>query len=302
MSIILLGAVTSDKLVFPKKNWQTKTSLGGLIYTINALTYLTNESIIPICNVGYDKYNDVIRFLSQFDNVSTEGITKVNHLNIQCNIIYVNEYGIQYDIGEETPIKFSQLSSYLRNCKFILASSMTGYDLKLSMFKKLKRDYNIPTYFDYHILALGRDKLGNRYLRRKKNWMDWCINCDHLQMNKFEAEQLSGISITNKKAMLRFAHPIMKNGVKTLTITLGKKGAYVCINENSKTKFINLEPISVNEIDATGCGDTFAAAFVAIYLKSNKIRYSLECANKIAGLKSSFHGFDQMERIINNIK
>lgn len=301
MSILLLGAVTNDTLVFPKQNWQTKNSLGGILYTVNALTYLTKETIIPICNIGYDIFDDVVGFLNRFNNISLEGLTKVNYPNIQCNIIYVNEYGIQYDIGKEIPIKYSQISKYLKICKFIIASSMTGFDINLSTLKKIKNKSICPIYFDYHILALGRDKLGNRYLQRKKNWFDWCTNCDYLQLNKFEAELLNGSQINTKNDMLRFSKPIIKAGVKLIIVTLGRNGVFVCLPEDTKIRFLKLEPITVKEIDATGCGDTFASAFVASFLKSNNIVFSLENANKIAGLKSSFHGFEKMEEIVHNL-
>jgi len=77
--------------------------------------------------------------------------------------------------------------------------------------------------------------------------------------NEIEASMLTNIEVTDKDSAGRAARVFFDKGVKTVVITLGKKGAY--INDGDKIEEI-IDPIDVKVIDTTGAGDAFTGGLV----------------------------------------
>jgi len=293
MTTTVVGHMTRDTLIFPRLGWRVVESLGGTLYTVGALASLADEPVRLVCNVGDDLFDSVIASLKKFPNIDTSGIQKVEGPHLHCYILFASEYGTQYDEGREVPIAFSQVKPFLDDSAFVLVSPMTGFDLELRTLRRIKQAARCPVYFDYHILALGKDPLGNRFLRRRRNWLNWCTSCDHLQLNQFEAESLSISPIKSEAEMVRFSEPILHRGVRSVAVTLGSKGALVSWKEEGvgiQVKRMDAAPVSVVD-DATGCGDVFAAGFIAHFLRTRDLLTSYEFANRIAGLKCGFSGF-----------
>ena len=86
-------------------------------------------------------------------------------------------------------------------------------------------------------------------------------------------------------------------------ITLGRNGLVLSM-EKGKTAY-HVPPIAVhNEVDPTGCGDTFAAVFLYNYLLSSNPLQSAIFANRYAAAKVTFsglEGFGDMNEILENI-
>jgi adenosine kinase len=294
MTITVIGQVTRDTLIFPHQNWRVVESLGGSLYTASALASLTNSQVRLICNVGEDLFESVISHLRRFPNVDTSGIGKVEGNHFHCYILFASEYGTQYDEGADIPIRFSQVKPFLGDTDFVLVSPMTGFDLDLRTLRDIKQAAKCPLYFDYHILSLDRDTLGNRYLNRRRNWLEWCSNCDHLQLNRFEAEILFSSPLSSEAAMIRFSEPILNKGVKSVAVTLGDQGVFVAWqNRKMRTHAVRLEATPISKVvDTTGCGDVFASGFIVHFLRTHDLLESYEFANKAAGSKCTFSGLD----------
>lgn len=273
------------------------------MYITLALSYLTNEKIYPIANVGYDIFDKAKDLLTSQKNIDLSGLRKVSRRNIHSYILYASEYGTQYDDGVEIPITFKQISPYLVDSKFIIISPMTGFDIELNTLKEIRKNSESYIYLDYHVLSLGRDKLGNRFIFKRNDWIEWCTNCDFLQLNRFEAESIYEKSIVSKNDALEFSQPLLKKGVKSVAITLGNRGAFICYNKYNKINVRHLKPLKINKvIDSTGCGDVFAAGFVASYLKTGDILSSYSFANKVAGLKTKISGINNLSKILEKFR
>jgi len=300
MTITVIGHVTQDTLIIPHMNWQVVNGLGGSLYTVNALASLTDEPIRLICNVGENIFDSVISSLKKFPNIDVSGIRKVNGNHLHCYILYASEYGTQYDEGKEVPISFMQIEPYVSDSDFILVSLMTGFDIELSTLQQIKQSANCPVYFDYHILALDRDVLGNRFLRRNEYWFEWCSSCNHLQLNQFEAESLSESPIRTVEDAKLFSTPILLEGVESVAITLGSNGSFVCWKDAYRVihgEKIDASPVS-NVIDTTGCGDVFASGFIVQYLKGGDYQEAYKFASSVAGIKCGCSGFDDFANVL----
>ena len=301
MRIAVIGAITRDTLIFPiEGGCRITESVGGALYTIAALATVTNEEVYPVCNVGYDIYQDVVNFLKGYRNVALSAVQKVNTKNIHCYILYASEYGTQYDDGKEVPISFEQVEPLIPNSGFIFVSPSTGFDIPLDVVRRVKRSTKSPMYLDYHILSLGRDKLGHRFLRKRDDWLEWCTNCDYLQLNKFEAESLYDGTINSDDDALGFSEAILNGGVKSVAITMGSKGVLVCYRDgNNDLKCTRIGAYKVGKvIDATGCGDVFAGGFIAHFTETKNLLDSYRFGNKLAGLKTGIPGITGLSGLI----
>lgn len=298
MAITVVGSVNRGTHIFPHLGWEVREILGGILYPVHALASLTDETIIPVCNVGADIFDNVIAFLRGFPNVDVSGVQRVERDNIHCYILFASEYGTQYDEGHEVPIVFSQVRPFLNESQLIFASSMTGFDFELRTLQRIGQNAKCPVYFDYHILALDRDPLGNRFVRRKRNWLKWCASCDHLQLNQFEAELLGACSIESEADLLPLAESILDCGVTSIAVTLGARGALVCWSEGRNVQIEWFDAVKVSHsVDVTGCGDVFASAFIVHFLRTGELLKSYEFASKIAGLKCGFSGLNGLADI-----
>jgi sugar/nucleoside kinase (ribokinase family) len=181
---------------------------------------------------------------------------------------------------------------------------MTGFDITLSTLKKIKKSAGCPVYFDYHILSMGRDSLGNRFLLKRTDWFEWCTSCDFLQLNEFEAKLLHGNNVRSKASALDFSEPILNEGVKSVAITLGRNGAIVCYNEKGgKTRCTRIAGLRTNKaVDATGCGDVFAAGFMSCYMISSNLLKSYKYANRVAALKTEVSGIKGLADLMLKMK
>lgn len=295
MIITVVGLITKDSLIFTKPNFRIVESLGGTLYIVSALASLSknNDKIRLVCNIGYDIYEEVIEYLQLFPNIDLSSINKVDSKNIHSYILFASEYGSQYDEGHEIPITYKQIEPFIYDTNFIIISSMTGFDFNLSTLKRIKNNAKCPIYFDYHILALDRDAYGNRFFKKRINWLAWCTSCDHLQLNELEAEFVFSKSISNVREMKIFSEFIFKYGVKSIAVTLGENGSLVSwLNKMGSIQVEQIVAVTSNKvIDATGCGDTFAASFVIKYCQTGDFLFSYTFANKISSMKTSFHGF-----------
>jgi sugar/nucleoside kinase (ribokinase family) len=299
MRIAVLGMITRDTFWYPGK--PMTESLGGLLYNITALASLSDDTVIPVTNVGADVFDKVTSALSQYPNVVLDGIKKVKSNNIHCFIFFVSEYGTQYDEGREVPITFKQVEPFL-DSSLILVSFTTGFDLSLRTLKLISERATCPILLDYHILAFARDSMGNRFLRRRRNWLDWVCTADIVQFNRFEAQLVGRREIDSKEDALRFCKPILDCGVRIVIITLGDRGSMAIYRDKHSTKYqyIKAEPVA-DVVDPGGCGGVYSAAFIVHYLRYGNVVDGCEYASLVASKKCAVSGYAHLGSIFSEV-
>lgn len=87
---------------------------------------------------------------------------------------------------------------------------------------------------------------------------DLLSKVDIITPNESEAEVLTGIKITSHQDAEVAAEALLRRGVKSVVITLGKSGVYVMTAEQRQM----VPPIDVKVVDTTGAGDAFNGGFV----------------------------------------
>ncbi len=156
-------------------------------------------------------------------------------------------------------------------------------------------------YCDFHSLALGYKADGTRFIRRHPRWREYIACSDLIQMNIMELESIAGHDLKDNTQVSAACGDLHKAGAKKVIITLGHEGIIVSQSSPRIASFI--PPVKLTkEVDPTGCGDTFAAAFVYHYLKCGDVIKSAEISNLYAAAKATFSGINGFLNLSNVIK
>ena len=91
-------------------------------------------------------------------------------------------------------------------------------------------------------------------------------------LNKKEVKILTGENLESG------AQTLLDTGAKMVVVTCGKDGA----NLYTKDNIIHSPVKETAALDTTGAGDSFAAGFIAAYIKDKKLEECLNFANTVA--------------------
>jgi ribokinase len=98
--------------------------------------------------------------------------------------------------------------------------------------------------------------------------------------NEVEAEDLTGINITDLSSADKAASFLIGLGVKNVIITLGETGAYI-----KSESFTGLVPGTVvNTIDTTAAGDVFNGALTVALCEGKRLKDAVIFANRAAAI------------------
>lgn len=135
-----------------------------------------------------------------------------------------------------------------------------------------------------NIIYLCDPVIGNTSCYVKPEVLDFFQNhlsADIITPNQYEAETLSGISITSKEDLKKVAHYFHNNGIKIVVITgvqfIGENGLKVFASDGINYFIIRTQeyqfPISIN-----GTGDLFSSLLLGAYLKYHDLKTALRYA------------------------
>lgn len=301
MAILVLGTITNDTKIF--LDLTKIEGLGGILYNIISLSSLTDETIIPIANVGEDIYDEVIDILKPYSNIQTEGLRRVPPPNNHCYLFFVLEYPGEVLVGRVPSISYNQVKEYLPDASAIVLNFTSGFDLKLNTLKKISNTAECPIFLGYQLLGLGIDSLGNRFLRKKRNWLEWVMTADVIQFDRFEAELIYRKPICGLDDIIKFANPILCGRPNIVTVTLGEEGSFVAFSENGRICAQHIPAYHVDKVvDASGCGDVYFSSFAVNYLKTLDIIKSSIIASYVAGKKCTIPGVGNLYQVISEDK
>jgi ribokinase len=102
-------------------------------------------------------------------------------------------------------------------------------------------------------------------------------NVDILIPNENELSLLAGMNVNDPASAETAAKEILTQGVKTVIVTLGSKGALIVTNTQVK----HVESYKVDVVDTTAAGDAFIGGFASAMLNSKSleesVRYGCAC-------------------------
>ncbi|MDD3213672.1 MAG: ribokinase [Eubacteriales bacterium] len=98
--------------------------------------------------------------------------------------------------------------------------------------------------------------------------------------NEVEAEELTGVRVTDIKSADRAADVFFSKGVQNVLITLGGQGVY--INTEGRSEIV--PAYKVNAIDTTGAGDAFNGGLIAALAEGKSLHEAARFANALAAI------------------
>jgi ribokinase len=126
-------------------------------------------------------------------------------------------------------------------------------------------------------------------------------NVDILIPNESELALLTGLPVTDSSSAEVAAKEILKQGVKTVIVTLGSKGALLV----TATQVKHVDTYKVNVVDTTAAGDAFIGGFASAILSGksleDSVRYGCACgalATTKFGAQPSLPTKDEVETFI----
>lgn len=101
-----------------------------------------------------------------------------------------------------------------------------------------------------------------------------------LTPNETEAEQLTGVAVTNDASARLAAAKLLAKGVQTIIITLGSRGAFVATRDRQ-----TLVPgFKVKAVDTTAAGDVFNGALAVALAEDQPLIEAVRFANAAAAI------------------
>ncbi len=106
------------------------------------------------------------------------------------------------------------------------------------------------------------------------------FSVDTLIPNLYEAAQIVDHSAANIRTAKLIGSELVARGVKTAIITMGKRGCMVV----DRTSADHIPAFSINVIDHTASGDSFAGALAASYAVGDNVRQAVKFASAAGAL------------------
>jgi ribokinase len=101
-----------------------------------------------------------------------------------------------------------------------------------------------------------------------------------LTPNEFEAEELTGIKISDNRSAESAADQLLAQGVETVLISLGQRGAFLATQDIREL----VPGFSVRVVDNTGAGDVFCGALAVALSENKQMRDAVIFANAAAAI------------------
>ncbi|MGH7571882.1 MAG: carbohydrate kinase family protein [Gemmatimonadota bacterium] len=242
--------------------------LGGISYALHGLSaFLPADSVAhAVLGVGRDALGRVRESLGELPGIDLRAVEPVPHVNNKVHLEY-HQDGTRDETltGGVPPLRWEFLEPWLEGLDVWLWNFISGMEIDLDTFTRLKREFAGAVYMDIHSLCLEHVPGQARRHRRPERWEEWVEGVRWLQMNEAEAGLLRRgeartLSLEDEGRLAARLHGL---GVEGVLFTLGARGARSYGADG--TRLTEPAPRGEPAVDPTGCGDVFGAAWVILH-------------------------------------
>jgi len=110
---------------------------------------------------------------------------------------------------------------------------------------------------------------------------------DMIVPNESEAEQLTGIAVEDSATARQAARHLQSRGVKSVLITLGERGAFALLEDDTE---LAVESPQVKPVDTTGAGDCFIGSLSFFLASGEPLESAMRKACAVAAHSVTGHG------------
>ncbi|MFO7979867.1 MAG: PfkB family carbohydrate kinase [Candidatus Aminicenantes bacterium] len=299
-NIGLLGSITHDVITLP--SGKIFKGLGGILYPASVLCGL-DKNVTLMTHLAEELVPSVLSVLKGWSTINFNGVKRVPGPGNRVKLYY-SEQEERQEIMESVgpPLEAEKILNKLPDINFLVLLMISGMDITLRDWNKVKEKAACPLWMDIHSLALSPEVGEFRKYSPITNWRDWVRGVDYVQANRKEAASMMGCHDKNpsEEEFSIFGESVLKQGVRAFFITLGKDGLLVVTPQGAK----KMKPEGSNKVvDTTGCGDVFCGAAVSQLLEGKDIMdavgFGLELATRAverSGIRETFEMTQEFKR------
>ena len=232
-----------------------------------------------IGGVGADAPGKEMLNLLKSENIDTSGIITATKESTGQAFITVDDNGqnsitiyagANYAFGANEVL---QNQSLIKNADFVIAQFETQLAATIKGFE-IAHEAGVRTILNP---APGMAQIPAELLKLT----------DIITPNETEAENITGVKVTDEKAAQKAAAKLHEQGVGTVIITIGDKGAFY--SYQSKNELI--PAFKVKAVDTTAAGDTFIGAMASVlHPDLSNLKEAILFANKASSLTVQKYG------------
>ncbi len=300
MNIAVIGHIVRD--IIHRPDGQVIESLGGIAYSLAALAAFAprGSKIIPVCRIGKDIKISELELIYRSDKVDFSNVMKIDSADEMHELRYSrDDYRKEINYNRMRPLS-AKLIKASPKPDAILINYIGGDEFAPREIDEIKIRFKVPVFIDYHSLALGCTAGNERFFRRHPHWRKYVSRADILQMNDHELKTIFPALTDTDDSILRAASTLCGCGPKAVMITRENRAVAVCWKMGKRIFDELIEVPKVEKpIDPTGCGDTFAAAFLISYLSGRDVPECCRTAAEMAARKVLFSGLKNFSTMPN---
>lgn len=277
-----------DVRIAPVHEW------GGIAYALAGFDAALppDWEIVPIMKVGDDLAREARTFVSSLRCVAPDAAPiTVPYPNNRVELRYLDDERRSEVLSGGVPgWSWQGLKPLLADLDALYVNLISGFELDLETATLLRQHFAGPIYCDLHSLVLAVHPSGLRTLEPLPRVADWCRCFDLLQVNEDELRMMAPDG-------LALAATALANGVQSLTVTLGARGAVyfaaphfarladrrtahgaLGVSPGALRTELLAPPFASVKGDPTGCGDVFGATYFSRLLAGDIITDALQAA------------------------
>jgi hypothetical protein len=281
---------------------------GGITYALGALDAALPDDweVVPVMKVGYDLVARAREFLGTLRRVSPDAaLVEVPYPNDRVELFYYSsERKSEILHGGVPGWTWLGLRPLLDGLDALYVNLISGFELDLETATLLRQHFKGVVYCDLHSLVLAVQPGGLRTPRPLPDVAAWCRCFDMIQVNEDELRMMA-------PDPMGLAATALANGVRSLVVTLGKRGAvYFAPPEFDRltdlsggsgpdlagsvgpvrTALVPAAAVHSHDLDPTGCGDVWGATYFSRLLAGDTLSDAFAAANRAAARNLEHRG------------
>lgn len=306
MRLGVIGSFVWDIIHSPHRSVPVE-EWGGITYALSGLDAAlpVDWQIVPVIKVGDDLAMRAADFLASLERAAPDAsIIAVPYPNNRVELRYYDDERRSEVLTGGVPAwTWAGLKPVLDAAKLdaLYINFLSGWELDLETTQLIRQHFRGPIYCDLHMLAWAVQPGGLRSLRPITGVREWCGCFDFLQVNEDEMTMLAPDSMA-------LAATALHAGVRSLTVTLGKRGvAYFAPPDFDRfadwrtpralsasvgpvrTALVPPEHI-VTGGDPTGCGDVWGSTYFSRLLAGDNLGDAILAAHRAAARNVEHRG------------
>jgi sugar/nucleoside kinase (ribokinase family) len=303
----VIGSFVWDVIYGRHANAAPIEEWGGITYALGGLDAALPDDweIVPLIKVGDDLGDRARQFLGSLAHAASDAtLIGVPYPNNRVELRYHDdERRSEIMHGGVPGWNWLGLKPVLETARLdaLYVNFLSGWELDLETAQLVRRHFRGPIYCDLHMLAWAVQPNGLRTLRPIPNVREWCASFDFMQMNEDEMSMLAPDS-------LALAATALHEGVRSLVVTLGKRGAVyfappgfdsIADPRRATTPAEAAGPVRTALVpadhifeqgDPTGCGDVWGATYFSRLLAGDNLNAAIHAAHRAAARNAAHRG------------